>query len=87
MVYYFVFFHVYGLNKSRIGKSSNLPASISKIRTIFDRTEKSAKLPVGPTTSSPGPMLFKQAITAVKLVVESKLSREIRNTETTSVMI
>ena len=64
-----------------MGKSSSLPASISKIRTDFDRGEKKAKFAVGPTPSSPGPMLFKADATAVKLVVKLAPSIEIMRVE------
>ena len=54
-------------NTSR-GYSSNLPASISKIITYFERVEKWEKLSVGPAFPKPGPMLFKVAAIAVKVV-------------------
>ena len=53
-----------------MGKSSSLPANISKIRTNFVKGEKNAKLLVGPTSSSPGPILLIVAATAVKLVIK-----------------
>lgn len=59
-----------------IGNSSSLPASISNIKTIFEKILKSAKLQVGPTPPRPGPMLLSIATTPVKLVVKSKLSIE-----------
>ena len=59
--------------RTRIGKISRRPASISKLRTSLDRVLKALKLQVGPTASRPGPMLLKQASTAVKLVVTEKL--------------
>ena len=58
--------------KSRsIGKSSSLPASILNIRTSFEGIEKKLKLQVGPTSESPGPILFIVADTAEKLVIKS----------------
>lgn len=66
--------HVLLENKIRIGKISSLPASISKINTNFDNQLKSPKLQVGPTASSPGPILLKQDRTAVILVVIENLS-------------
>ena len=62
------FFQVVGEKRISIGNSSSLPANISNIKISFDGTEKNAKLPVGPTASSPGPILFMVAVTAVKLV-------------------
>ena len=58
----------------RIGKSSSLPASISRISTTFDIGEKKPKFEVGPTCSSPGPILLRQEETAVKLVTEGTFS-------------
>ena len=70
-------FHVLILNIPRSGKISSRPASISKIRTNFENMLKPPKLQVGPTASSPGPMLLKQATTAEKFVVIEKLSIDI----------
>ena len=64
-----------------MGKSSSLPASISNISTHLDRGLNNAKFWVGPTNSRPGPILFNVAVTAVKFVIRSKLSREIIRTE------
>ena len=64
-----------------MGKISKRPASISNINTYLEKTEKFAKLPVGPTISSPGPILFSVAATAVKLEVKSKLSTLINKRE------
>ena len=58
----------------RIGKISKRPASISKHKSSFDGKEKAAKLPIGPTISSPGPTLFKQADTEVNDVTKSNSS-------------
>ena len=60
-----------GENISIIGKTSSLPASISKMRTIFETGEKIAKFEVGPTSLRPGPILLRQDNTEVKLVVKS----------------
>ena len=60
---------------------SKRPASISNIKTNFDNTEKSAKLPAGPTMLSPGPMLLRVAKMEVKFVAKSKPSREISKKE------
>jgi hypothetical protein len=62
---------VLGEKSSIIGKISSLPNSILNIITIFDRSEKPPKLPIGPTTSKPGPILLSVAATAVKFVVKS----------------
>lgn len=58
------------------GKSSSLPASIVKESTYLDSAENCEKLPVGPTSPSPGPVLFKVAATLVKVVRKSKLSSD-----------
>ena len=54
-----------------MGKSSRRPANISKLKTSFSKGEKKAKFMVGPTFSSPGPMLFKADATDVKQVTRS----------------
>ena len=66
--YAIYFFQVDGVKRISIGKSSNLPASMSKESIILDMGEKSAKFCVGPTKSRPGPILLKVHATAVKLV-------------------
>ena len=81
------FFQVFGVNKRIKGKISSLPASIAIDMTIFDKSEKAPKLPIGPTIPSPGPTLFKVAAIAVKLVVKSKLSSEIRRTDAAKIKI
>ena len=58
-----------------IGNSSRRPASISKISTIFDSGDINPKFAVGPTSSSPGPMLFIVATTDVNVVIRSFPSR------------
>lgn len=70
-------FQVLRLNVPRSGKISSRPASISKIRTNLENMLKPPKLQVGPTASSPGPTLLKQATTAEKFVVIEKLSIDI----------
>ena len=70
-----------------MGKSSSLPASISKIRTTFEKGEKNPKFAVGPTDSSPGPMLLRQDATAVKLVAKLTEFNEIRIDENTKTKI
>lgn len=62
-------FQVLIFNVQRSGKISSRPASISKIRTNLENMLKPPKLHVGPTASSPGPTLLKQATTAEKFVV------------------
>ena len=59
-----------------MGKSSSLPASMSNISTILDIGEKNPKFAVGPTISSPGPMLFRQDATDVKFVIRSPQSKD-----------
>lgn len=69
-----------------MGMISSLPASMSNIRINFEKTEKSEKLPVGPTMSSPGPMLFNVAVIAVKFVVKSKPFKLNNKSEPTKTM-
>ena len=78
------FFQVFGANKSNMGNISKRPASISKINTSFAKAEYPAKFPAGPTSPSPGPILFIVATTAVKLVIRSFPSTETNNRETTN---
>lgn len=73
---------VLGLIKTSIGNISSLPAIILKQKISFEKSENSEKLPYGPTFPIPGPMLFMVAVTAVKLVEKSKLSRDISKSET-----
>ena len=61
-----ILLQVFGDIRISIGNSSRRPAIISIISTHFERLLKPAKLPNGPTTSSPGPILFIVAATAVK---------------------
>ena len=75
------FFHVLGKKRTSSGKSSSLPASISKDKTSFEKTENSLKFIAGPTALRPGPILLTVAATAVKFVVKSKLSTLISRTE------
>lgn len=63
--------HAEGWKSISRGKSSNLPASISNMKTNFEKTEKFEKLPVGPTSARPGPMLLMVVSTAVKFVTRS----------------
>ena len=81
------FLQVLGVNNKSIGKISSLPASMSNIMTSFDKSENELKLPIGPTRSSPGPMLFKVAATAVKVDVKSKLSKDTSKTEIANINI
>ena len=71
VLFCYFFLQVAGLNSSNIGNSSSLPANILKIRIILEKFEKNPKFLVGPTRLSPGPILFKDARSAVKLVVRS----------------
>ena len=80
----FYFFQVAGEKRSNTGKSSRRPASILKMSTSFDISEKKSKFDVGPTISSPGPTLLIVVATAVKLVTRLWLSKEIISTETTN---
>ena len=76
------FFHVIGERRRSIGKSSSLPASISKIRTDLESGEKNEKFAVGPTRSSPGPTLLMQAETAVRPDIPPTFSIESTMIET-----
>ena len=73
--------HRLGLNNIKSGKISSLPASISKTRTIFEKSLKRPKFSDGPTSSRPGPMLLIVAATAVKFVVKSLPSNEMQSTD------
>jgi len=68
-----------GANNTNTGITSSLPNIIHADKTILLKFEKSAKLPIGPTISRPGPMLLIVAKTAVNDVVKSKLSNETSN--------
>ena len=74
-----------GLNRISMGKSSSLPASISKISTYFEKSEKKLKFSVGPTSDSPGPILLIVAATAVKQVSVSCPSIETSRVETAKI--
>ena len=54
---------------------------MSNIKMYFENGEKKPKFPAGPTSSSPGPILFNVAATAVKFVVRSKPLNEMNSTE------
>ena len=60
-----------------IGIISRRPTSIVNDRIILEKPENPEKLPIGPTTSSPGPTLLMQVITDVKLVSKLNPSMEI----------
>ena len=62
----------------RIGNISSLPIIIVSERIIFEKSEKKAKLQVGPTSSKPGPILLMHVITAETVVVRSYPSMDIR---------
>ena len=63
-------------NKRNMGKISSLPVSITKLKSTFAQSEYTLKLDMGPTRFNPGPILLKQVMTAVTLVVKSSPSRE-----------
>ena len=54
---------------------------MSALSTSLLNHENPLKLPIGPTISIPGPMLFMQDITAVTLVVKLKSSIETRSVD------
>ena len=49
------------------------------IKPLFDKGEKIAKLPHGPASDNPGPILLNVATMGAKLVVISKPSKETIN--------
>ena len=51
------------------------------ISTILENILKHEKLPVGPTSSRPGPILFSVVVTAVKFVIMSFPSKVIIKSE------
>ena len=75
-IYQLPFFHVEGINKIIMGRTSSLPMSISAERTSFDKTDRWLKFSTGPTRESPGPTLLIQVTTDVNVVVKSRLLRE-----------
>ena len=64
-------------NMIRKGKTSRRPMIMQKESTTLLKSEKMEKFPTGPTRESPGPTFDIAEITAVKVVVKSKLSKEI----------
>ena len=70
-----------------MGNSSSLPASIPKLRNIFDKSVMSAKLNAGPTFPSPGPMLLNVAATALKAVRKSSVVLETIKSNTVNIQI
>ena len=74
-------FHALGWKRINSGKSSSLPANISSISIIFEKGLNPAKLPQGPTSSRPGPILLIVAATAVKHVIRSFPSKERKKSE------
>ena len=59
-----------------MGKISRRPMIIHSDMTALDRWEKVEKLPVGPTSSSPGPTLLMQVRAELKDTAKEKSSRE-----------
>lgn len=76
-----------GENNISTGSTSNLPIIMHAIKTILLKLENSKKLPIGPTTSSPGPILLIVAITDENDVAKSKLSKETIMTEKIIIII
>ena len=54
---------------------------MSNLSGMFDSVNQQVTDISGPTSSNPGPMLFKVAATAVKFVTRSKLSMPMSSTE------
>ena len=72
-------FHAFPLKRTRMGSTSRRPTIIQRERISLDRPEKTEKLLIGPTSSSPGPTLLIQVNTAVKVVPKVKLSSATRS--------
>ena len=53
---------------------SSLPTHMAQNRTIFALDDRPAKLPMGPTSLKPGPMLPRHASEVVKAVTGSEPS-------------
>ena len=68
----------------RIGNTSSLPISMATVSTIFESGEYIAKLPIGPTSPSPGPTLDRHESDAVKFVTISNPSMETTSVHTSS---
>ena len=59
-----------------MGKISRRPIIIHSDMTILDRWEKAEKLPVGPTSSKPGPTLLIHVRAELKDTEKGKSSKE-----------
>ena len=66
--YGYLRFQVERERRTKKGKISKRPRSIFSDKMILEKLLKMPKLQVGPTASRPGPMLLRQAKTAVMLV-------------------
>ena len=64
---FYIFFHVFGLNRMNTGSIPSLPSIMVKVKIIFENPLYPAKLEYGPTTSNAGPTLEIQVSTAEKL--------------------
>ena len=60
-----------------MGYISSRPSTIRKDNASLLSTEKAAKFPAGPTSSSPGPTLLMQVITAVRVVPKEKFAQSV----------
>jgi hypothetical protein len=60
-----------GVNSTSTDSSSSRPSSMPKVQTQVWKSLSPPKLPAGPTSPRPGPMLLTQATTAVKAVTTS----------------
>lgn len=74
LLFLYAFFHNLGVKRTKIGKISNLPASIMIDKISFEKFEKKAKFSVGPTKLNPGPTLLIHVNTEVKLERRSTFS-------------
>ena len=67
----YAFRQIEGENSIIIGKISSRPKSMSKLSTIFEKSENKEKFSTGPTKDKPGPTFPKVVMTAVMDVVKS----------------
>ena len=75
--FFFYFFQVEREKSIKIGKSSSLPANISKESIHLLKPLKIPKFDVGPTSARPGPILLRQEATEVNPVTKSQPLRAI----------
>ena len=79
------FFHERGLNNTKIGNSSSLPAIMLNDNINLEMLLNPLKLRVGPTVLKPGPILLKVAATEEKAVAKSSCQKEIKSSSTANI--